>query len=115
MAWEKVMRPLELGGLGIHNLEVMGWALQMRWLWIEKNQIRSTLGWSRNPYSHTHFCYVCNIIPLLETGRIPYFGLIAGNMDNVWKSWHQMFISVFLQRCEEQEPWLRLFMSELIG
>ena len=30
------MRPLDLGGLGIHNLEIMSWALQMRWLWIEK-------------------------------------------------------------------------------
>ena len=36
VAWEKVMRPLDLGGLGIHNLEIMGWALQMRWLWLEK-------------------------------------------------------------------------------
>jgi hypothetical protein len=36
VAWEKVMRPFDLGGQGIHNLEVMGWALQMRWLWIEK-------------------------------------------------------------------------------
>jgi len=32
------MRPLDLGGLGIHNLEIMGWALQMRWLWIEKTK-----------------------------------------------------------------------------
>jgi len=30
------MRPIDLGGLGIHNLEIMGWALQMRWLWLEK-------------------------------------------------------------------------------
>jgi len=27
--WEKVQRPLELGGLGILNLEIMGWALQV--------------------------------------------------------------------------------------
>ena len=43
VAWEKVMRPLDLGGLGIHNLEIMGLALQMRWLWIEK-LIRIALG-----------------------------------------------------------------------
>ena len=30
------MRPFDLGGQGIHNLQVMGWALQMRWLWFEK-------------------------------------------------------------------------------
>jgi len=38
VAWEKVMRPIDLGGLGIHNLEIMGWALQMCWLWFEKTK-----------------------------------------------------------------------------
>jgi hypothetical protein len=33
MSWEKVQRSLELGGLGIHNLEILGWALRIRWLW----------------------------------------------------------------------------------
>ena len=33
VSWEKVMRPLDLGGLGIPNLEVMAWALQARWHW----------------------------------------------------------------------------------
>lgn len=36
IAWERVMRPLHLGGLGIHNLETLGCALKMRWLWIQK-------------------------------------------------------------------------------
>jgi len=36
VAWEKVQRPLNLGGLGILNLEFMGWALQVRWLWLRK-------------------------------------------------------------------------------
>ena len=30
VAWEKVMRPLDLGGLGITNLQVMAYARQMR-------------------------------------------------------------------------------------
>jgi len=30
------MRPLDLGGLGIPNLEVMAWALQARWHWQKK-------------------------------------------------------------------------------
>src|SRR6185503_14264236 len=38
VAWEKVMRPIDLGGLGIHNLEIMSWALQMCWLWFEKTK-----------------------------------------------------------------------------
>ena len=31
-------RSLELGGLGIHNLEVLGWSLRMCWLWLQKTQ-----------------------------------------------------------------------------
>uniref|UniRef100_A0A0A8Z6K7 Reverse transcriptase zinc-binding domain-containing protein n=1 Tax=Arundo donax TaxID=35708 RepID=A0A0A8Z6K7_ARUDO len=38
VAWSRVCHPLELGGLGIHNLEVLGWALQMQWLWLQKTQ-----------------------------------------------------------------------------
>lgn len=30
--WSRVTRPLHLGGLGIHNLEILGWALHMRWM-----------------------------------------------------------------------------------
>ena len=33
VAWEKVQRPLEYGGLGIHNLDLFGCALKIRWLW----------------------------------------------------------------------------------
>lgn len=32
--WNRVTRPLRLGGLGIHNLEILGWARWMRWLWM---------------------------------------------------------------------------------
>jgi hypothetical protein len=36
VAWEKVQRPLEYGGLGVLNLEKLGWALKIRWLWAQK-------------------------------------------------------------------------------
>lgn len=39
VAWEKVMIPIDLGELGIHNLKIMGWALQMHWPWIEKTKL----------------------------------------------------------------------------
>jgi hypothetical protein len=39
VAWEKVQRPLEYGGLGIHNLELLGWALRIRWLWAQKTDV----------------------------------------------------------------------------
>ena len=36
VAWEKVQRSLEYGGLGIHNLELLARALRIRWLWAQK-------------------------------------------------------------------------------
>jgi hypothetical protein len=36
MSWEKITRPLNLGGLGIPNLQLMGWALHARWLRFQK-------------------------------------------------------------------------------
>lgn len=36
--WGRVQRPLDLGGLGILDLEILGWALRMRWLWLKKIQ-----------------------------------------------------------------------------
>jgi hypothetical protein len=38
VGWNKVCKPLSLGGLGIHNLEILGWALNLRWLWLKKTQ-----------------------------------------------------------------------------
>jgi hypothetical protein len=36
IAWDKVQRPHDYGGLGILNIEFMGWALQIWWLWLKK-------------------------------------------------------------------------------
>ena len=38
LAWLKLTFPLELGGLGIFNLQNLGWALHMRWLWLRKTE-----------------------------------------------------------------------------
>lgn len=38
VSWDKVQCPIDLGGHGIPNLEIMAWALQMRWLWLAKTQ-----------------------------------------------------------------------------
>ena len=35
---DSVCRPRDLGGLGIYNLVILGWALQIRWLWLKKTQ-----------------------------------------------------------------------------
>ncbi|WVZ88496.1 hypothetical protein U9M48_035013 [Paspalum notatum var. saurae] len=36
VSWNVVQRPLQFGGLGILNLELMAWALRIRWLWLQK-------------------------------------------------------------------------------
>ena len=38
LAWSKVTRPPELGGLGISQVQQLGWALRMRWLWLQKTE-----------------------------------------------------------------------------
>jgi hypothetical protein len=63
VAWDKVQRPIDLAqGLGIHNLETMAWALQMRWQWFKKNSGRSTLGGFGTSLSckHTSSILYCN-------------------------------------------------------
>lgn len=34
--WERVIRPIQFGQLGVHNLEKKEWTLRMRWLWLQK-------------------------------------------------------------------------------
>jgi hypothetical protein len=36
VAWDKVQRPLELDGLGVHDLKLMGCALHLCWLWFSR-------------------------------------------------------------------------------
>jgi hypothetical protein len=36
VSWETVTKPISLGGLGIPNLQFKSWALQAKWLWLEK-------------------------------------------------------------------------------
>jgi hypothetical protein len=36
VSWEVVTRPLSYGGLGVPNLKFKSWALQAKWLWLEK-------------------------------------------------------------------------------
>lgn len=36
MNWARVTRSMQIGGLGIYNLETLSWALRMRWLWLQK-------------------------------------------------------------------------------
>jgi hypothetical protein len=52
VTWEKVQRPLEYQGLGIHNLEFLGWALRIHWLWAQK--IDDDRPWAGLPITVPH-------------------------------------------------------------
>jgi len=39
LAWPRVCRPPELGGLGIFDLQRFGYALRMRWLWMKRTDV----------------------------------------------------------------------------
>jgi len=74
VAWEKVMRPFELGGLGIHNLEVMGWALQMRWLWIEKTkQDRPWAGLEIPVHLNASALFAISVVTIVGNGENTLF------------------------------------------
>jgi hypothetical protein len=47
VAWGRVCRPVELGGLGIFSLKELGWALRMRWLWLPK--VEPDKPWAKLP------------------------------------------------------------------
>jgi hypothetical protein len=36
VGWTRVCRPLKFGSLDIHNLEILGWDVNVRWLWLRK-------------------------------------------------------------------------------
>jgi hypothetical protein len=39
VAWGRVCRPIELGGLGVFSLKELIWALRMRLLWLAKTDL----------------------------------------------------------------------------
>ena len=45
--WPTVCKPTQLGGLGISDLKLQGFALQTRWLWLQK--IDQDRAWSQLP------------------------------------------------------------------
>jgi hypothetical protein len=49
VAWKSRCRPTNLGGLGISDLQLAGYALQTRWLWLQ--QADEQRAWSQLPIS----------------------------------------------------------------
>ena len=58
VAWNTARRPTELGGLGITDLKLVGYALQTRWLWLQKtdsSRARSELPINADPEVRAFF------------------------------------------------------------
>jgi hypothetical protein len=47
VAWQSCCRPTDLGGMGITNIKLAGYALQTRWLWLQ--QADHDRAWSQLP------------------------------------------------------------------
>ncbi|XP_066333406.1 uncharacterized protein [Miscanthus floridulus] len=128
VSWEKVQRPLEYGGLGIHNIESFGWALQIRWLWAKKTDhsyIRGGLsvevlmeylllwdqldGVHRNqdtPDQHLWKLTQSGIY----TSKSTYEALFIGSIKfipwkRIWKSWAPLRCKFFVWLAIKQRLW----------
>jgi hypothetical protein len=53
VAWGKVTRPKELGGLGISDLQCLNRALRVRWIWLQKTD--SSKPWTDLPFQSNRF------------------------------------------------------------
>ncbi|GJM86847.1 hypothetical protein PR202_ga02745 [Eleusine coracana subsp. coracana] len=74
VAWEKVQRPLDLGGLGILNLEIASWALQMKWLWLQKTTSdRPWSGLEIPTHPHARAMFAISIVTQVGNGRDTLF------------------------------------------
>jgi hypothetical protein len=47
VVWPKITRPIELGGLGVLDLTILGHALRLRWAWLARRDPSRT--WSALP------------------------------------------------------------------
>jgi hypothetical protein len=74
IAWPKVTRPKELGGLGILDLKRFGWALRVRWMWLGK--IEPDRPWSALPVP-VHSCarslFATTVISVVGNGATTKF------------------------------------------
>ena len=79
VAWPVVCRPLELGGLGVIDLRLFGFALRLRWKWLARTNQNSC--WASLPSPRERMVdAMCDasLLLLLEMAPTPYSGPITG-------------------------------------
>ena len=83
VSWERVQKPLQYAGLGIHNLEILGWAVCIRWLWQQKSD--ASRPWEGLPVKvprNAQALFEVAVQMLLVMGRRPNFGQIGAARQN---------------------------------
>jgi hypothetical protein len=67
LAWPKVTRPKDLGGLGIPDLQSLGWALRARWPWLQKTE-------PNKPWAHFQFQICKEVQSLVDMAMVTVVG-----------------------------------------
>lgn len=74
VSWSRVCRPLDLGGLGIKNLEILNWALQMRWLWKKKTEPDGPwAGMNIQVHPNVRVMFAVSVVAVVGDGSRTYF------------------------------------------
>lgn len=109
MAWSKVTRPKELGGLGISDLQNLNWALRVRWLWLRKTD--SSKPWADLPMQSNDIVqFIFSISMASEVGdrRDTLFWqdrwLLGQRLEDLALLWLLWFLNVLLTKGQ----WWRL-------
>lgn len=106
LGWPKVCRPPELGGLGFLDLQLFGYALRMRWLWLKRTD--DSRPWSQLPDRGGGMLYrPCSKPPSLlisVMGLVPSFGRIAGFKANRSGTLPLVFLMQLVHGPSELEP-----------
>jgi hypothetical protein len=98
VAWGKVTRPKELGGLGISDIQCLNRALRARWIWLQKTD-SSNLGPTclSNQIVFWITCALWQWPPWWVVGSPLFFGMTDGSWVRGLQTWPLMFLVWFLK------------------
>jgi hypothetical protein len=84
IAWLKICRPKELGGLGISDLKILGWPLKMRWVWLQKTEPNHPWAdFNINVPEQIKAFFAAAVYSEVGDGGVLSFGLIVGSVVRV--------------------------------
>jgi hypothetical protein len=109
VAWDKVQRPLDLGGQGILNLENLSWALQIRWLWLQKiGDARVWKGLQILVLANAFALFSVAVKQWSEMEPMHCSGLTNGSWVSVWLRWDLRSCKLFHWKLRKCTSFLKL-------